>query len=249
MKSSFIIKKKIINMYDDKSEMLVYINEILNQIFDSNSIKIIGSENGKYKICCYDSKICYFTLDNAFNVNVLKIYDGDKIYLYYIKEKKSEIEVNLKGYNNVHKNINCYFMDNKTVLEVLNDSKYIHIEIDNKQKNMMMDLIEKINPDNSLMEIYNEFSCVIYNELAIKKNKIKNQSYTEKDLTDLLILKNNRLIEFKTTVIKEKREYIIKKTYGEYKVTCSLVDLDDFKKVNFDINENINFAKKLEKKK
>lgn len=250
MKSSFIIKKKIININSNESEILVYIKEILNQIFDSSNVKILNSENGRKRVYCYDSKICYFTIDEVFNTNVLKIYDGDKIYIYYIKETKKEFEVELKGYNNTKKNNNCYFMDDKTTLDISDDNKYIHIEIDNKFKEIMINLIEKINPDNSLMEIYKSFNCVIYNELSIKKSKIKNQSYSDRDITDLLILKNDKLIEFKTTIFKENRSYIVQKAYGEdYKITFSLKNLDDFKKVNFDINENINFAKKLEKKK
>ena len=87
-----------------------------------------------------------------------------------------------------------------------------------------------------------------YGRIKIIKSKLID-SKTNELITDKLVIKDYSLEDLKLTINNEDKKYIIEKVNDNYVVTYVNSSLEDINKSYFSINNNVSFAKKLERRK
>ena len=130
-------------------------------------------------------------------------------------------------------------------IEPNNTGVYIEYET-NYMDTDIIEVLDNLTFDESLEEIYNLINNYLedYRTLTITRYKIS--KYFKKTITDRLYLIGNNLQEFKMTV---DNKYIVKKEDNNYVITYLDSDIEDIEKSYFNLNNQINFVKKLERKK
>lgn len=252
MKEMLTFKKKIIDISKLNCNVIEYIDEILKQLFELENIEMSMESNNSYLITSNDEKICNLYIETLLNYNVLKILIDNKTYIYHVKETNSNFLIELKEYNDCHDKLlyNLYFSQDKCLIHINGNDNYLYLEVNNNDKEEIINKVDNIDIDDDIIKIYKKIITLSYdNTLIIRKVKLVNISNSNEDVTDLLVLKNSDLVEFKMTINKENRKYVIERKYGEYKITFTSSVLSDFNNSYFEIGDTIGFIKKLEKKK
>ena len=102
----------------------------------------------------------------------------------------------------------------------------------------MSKLVEKL-----MQDIYLSDNMWVYLIDRLIENK------TNELVTDTMYVFDNYLEEFKTTIKKDDRKYIVEKTGDNYTVTYINSSINDIEESYYTINDKIDYVKKLERKK
>lgn len=263
MKKEFVIEKRITDKVIDYKEIKnknCYLNlnlkKIIKDIFNlDREIEIKKSKD--YDIVYINDEIfCTFSIDDNCMLYkyLIKIVKDNIIYIYDIIEDPKNMFGKFKT---------CSFKkeDTKYIVERYY-SKYL-IDIKGEKKGICMafgsnvDNISTIIQLLSNIEVYDKIETIykkiidnsnINTDLTIKKYNILNTVDSRQIDTDLIIIENGKLINFLSIVEKENKKYIIKKERDNYSVTLLNNSLNGLLSSCFDMTEQFNFIKKLEKK-
>lgn len=254
MRDRIVIKKNIISFDKDVNEIDIYLESILKKILNTEKdIRILKEKNKSYKLYIDGDYECNFMVeDNVVLYDyMIKIIYKDKTYTYYIDTNKDNLIINMNEYT--------YKKDNKdySITNYCNIYEGIVIDRCNKVKVIIEDssmyrdkfnnILENIDVNYTLEELYNSINNN-YFKLKITKSRLIDNK-TNELVTDTIYVFNNYLEEFKTTIKKDDRKYIVEKTGDNYTVTYINSSINDIEESYYTINDKIDYVKKLERKK
>ena len=257
MKDNVVVKKNIMNLNNYKDNTLnidTYITDIIRSILSTNkSIKILKKDKYNYLVYLEDNYECSLIISNDIDLfdYELKLIYNDKIITYLVDEDSEMLKINMNVYS--------YRKDNKSYSVIKYSSIYegtiidrcnkVKIEIgDNSLNDIIFNkLLENIDCNSSLEEIYKKINNN-YGRIKIIKSKLIDNK-TNELITDRLVIKDYSLEDLKLTINNEDKKYIIEKVNDNYVVTYVNSSLEDINKSYFSINNNVSFAKKLERRK
>lgn len=128
----------------------------------------------------------------------------------------------------------------------------INIELEYKSNNIeeLIKLIKKINLEESIKDIFHILQEKIdMNNIKIIKYDILNTCDNYHKITDVINIENNKLIDFMVTILKDNKKYIIQKEINNYTIKVFDESIDSLTKAYFEINDQVQFVKRLEKQK
>jgi len=265
MKNRFIIEKKniekIIN-YDEIKKKNFFLNVNLKKIFKDlldfdEELKIEKGENNDNIVYQKDKPLCSFIIDDDCMLYkyIIKIAKDNILYEYDIIENPKSLIGSLKSASFIKNGIN-YSMEryySKYFIDIKSNNKGIYLVLENStdEERDIPKLIAEINLDDKIEKIYDKLSPMFntYNNLTIKKYNILNTIDMKEINTDLIIIEKGRLIDYLATIEKQEKKYIIKKERDNYSITLLNSSIDGLLSTCFDIDRQVKFVKKLEKKK
>lgn len=256
--------KKIINYLDLKNRNYFIeknIETILKRIFDINTgikIKYLKQDN-EFKFEVYEKEKLYCTGNSTVsyyqNRSILQIKKDNTVYEYLVTFIGNKIEIILQRLiyekNNTHYTIliynDTYFIEIKN-----NDNRtLINIQDENYDIKKIFETTISIENSDDVTTVYNKIIRVIkqVNNLEIKKNKILDKKTTTEIPVGTLTINEGVLIDYLNTIDKNGKKYTIKKEGNNYSYILNDSTTEDFLSSYFDFSEQVQFIKKLEKKK
>ena len=182
---------------------------------------------------------------------MIKIICKDKTFTYYIDTNKDNLIINMNEYT-YKKEDREYSITNYCniyegiVIDRCNKVRVI-IEDSSMYRDKFNNILENIDVNSTLEELYNSINNN-YFKLKITKSRLIDNK-TNELVTDTIYVFNNYLEEFKTTIKKDDRKYIVEKTGDNYTVTYINSSINDIEESYYTINDKIDYVKKLERKK
>lgn len=253
MKEKIEVKRNIINIDKNLNEIDTYIYPIIKNLLNtSESLEIKKETNNLYKVYINNTLYCKVIIDSNVIMYeyMLKIIFKDKTYTYYVDYEKNNLVVNMHEYSYKKDNkeyyVNKYYTIHEGVIIDRNNKITLIIEDKLITDNKFNNILENINFLSKLEEIYNELNK--YERIKIVKSRLINNK-TDELVTDIIKITDNNLEELKLTINKEDKKYIIEKTGNNYTITYINSSVCEIKESYFTITDNMNFIKKLEKKK
>lgn len=257
MKNKIVVKKNIINLNDFEFNNLSidnYLESIIRGIFDTNkSIKIIKKEKYCYSIYLEDNYECDLKLDSniiLFDYELKLIYK-DKVINYLIDDDGGRLNISMNAYSYKKNNVDYFVTKCSNIYEgiIINRCNKIDIALESNMLNdeVFRNILETINCNDSLEELYNKLNNNFSRVKIVKSRLIDNK--TNEIITDKIIVKDNLLEELKVTIDSDNKKYVIEKINGNYVVTYVNSSLEDISKSIFNINNNTKTFKSLEKRK
>mgnify|MGYP007069901859 CR=1 FL=1 len=253
MKTNVVINKSIYEIYQKNKmdRIKTYIEDIIYNMYNIKGEVKIVNDNEYYLLLIDDIYVFRFTFDNDVTLEdyIIRVYLDDKVYTYTLFDDIKQITLNLTNvlYQKEDREYSISNFNYGKGIEIHNNNVGIYIEYEtNYMDTDIIEVLDNLTFDESLEEIYNRINNYLedYRTLSITKYNIS--KYFKKVITDRLYLIGNNLQEFKMTV---DNKYIVKKEDNNYVITYLDSDIEDIEKSYFSLNNQINFVKKLERKK
>lgn len=254
MKDKIIVKKNIVSFNNNIKEIDIYLESMLKKIFNTDeNINIMKYDKYLYRIYVDNKYKCDVKIDDCvvlYDYMIKIIYD-DKTYTYYVDTKENNLILSMNEYSYKKDNKNycvtkyCDIYEG-SVIDRCNKVKLI-IEDSYMNKEKFNDILENIDTSSTLEELYNNIGDNYFKIKIVKSRLIDNK--THELVTDIIYVSNNSLEEFKTTINKEEKKYIVEKTGDNYTVTYVNALINDIEESYYTITDKIGYVKKLERKK
>lgn len=263
------MKKEIVINIKNDSKIIYYkeekniecklnknIKRIIKEIFDISDDIEIKEKDHVNTVLRKDEKICHFFIKKNIKTNkyILKILKDDIVYEYLMTIEKEEITGSLTKIEIENQELKGYILryDEKQIICINKNGKEICIEIEDdiNDKKSLIDLFYKINIDDKLNEIYYQITeNNIIENIKIKKSIILDTNYFQEIITDKLYVENGIVVDYKTTIFKNNKTYVIEKNMHECTIKTFDSSIEALSYIFFELNDQINFIKKLERKK
>lgn len=259
MRSSLLIKN------ESKIKKSFLINEnpeyVLKQLLGiDGDVKVVRNDN-KY-LLYNNGKLLY-----NFNVSyqdgyelydyVINVFDENSSYHYFCDDNHEGMKANLREYcfeenNTNYRIVNSYYF----CVDITKGNKGLAIEIEDQNIDIkfLESIIKKISLEDTLKDMYNKLSVITNcSNIKIKKYiKLNTCDFREK-ITDLLVIRNNELLEYLTNVTilvnNKERKFTFSKNNNNYSITFVDGSVDDFTSSYFLANEQVEFIRKIDTKK
>lgn len=265
MKKEVIIQvkknnSKIVN-YDDlkknDSKLENYFEEIIKEILEIDTeFELYQIDNKNYILLNKDKELISELNVSSTNLKhyVVNMNKDNKLYEYRIDIFRDIIKTKIKSCkfikNNVNYIINVY--NQYRLINICDKDNGITIEVKNEDNDeeKIIESVININIEDGIKEIYEKINKKIsFADIKIKKSKLINSRFMQELITDIIIINNNRLEDFLITITKKDKTYKIKKENNNYSLSVINSSIEALTSAYFEINEQVQFVKKLEKKK
>lgn len=257
MKEKITIKRKDINNIN----LELYIDAIINELYGDSIATITTYENSNICEIMTAKKKKIVILQNTYAIteHKLKCIIDNIVYEYNISYDKKNIYLTLQEikFTKNKEDYHITFIGNSKLINIKRENNATQFEMDDYliSKEELLEKISLISANDNLKETYLKIESLIekpineFSSLKIKKYIINNNNYSRENITDIISIHNNKLIEFMITINKNNKTYVIRKDNNNYSITLinAIVD-NEISSFYFDINEEASFIKKLERK-
>lgn len=259
-------KELTINMQKNTEKIINY-NEILDYQINNNlsniikeileinyEIKLEENNNAIIVTNINNNKICELHINKSLYDNYsLKINKNNILYEYKIKLNKDKLNLNIKSIKFVKDNnkYNVSIYDRFNLININKKDRQVTIELEKELKlEELIKVTGNIILNDEINIIYEKISKeILFDNIKIKKSYILNHNVMQELITDLIVVKERVLEEFLTTIIKNDKKFKIRKEGNNYSLTVINSSIESLISAYFEINEQVQFVKKLEKKK
>jgi len=248
---------KLITLPNSKCYIEKYFNNLFNEIYGTNEEYIfINEDNGRYQVLKNNKQLCTFKINKYSEIYdfIINIFEEDKEYCYHIIDEGVKIMANLAYHRYTKDGIKYHLggTQNFLTITITKDKEIVSIQIymGDREQNNIKDLTDSISLNDTIHDLYNKINIFItdYHKLRIKKSNILNTIDRKEQVTDLIYIDNNELIDYMSTTSNNDKKYVVRKENNNYMLTCINGNVDDFVSSYFLVNDEVKFIKKLEKK-